>query len=137
MGSSGINFQRYTVYLILEPIKNSDEDQNPNIDSDIMRLWGEFFTELAKQWINHFRSRWEERYGGVQDVPSIGLKHCDNGQYGEIRIDETHFEEIENWSKSLRRDLVAETNKRTLESLAEREILKKQVGGINSRCFSN
>ena len=49
VGSDGINFQHYTVYLILEPIKDSDEDQAPNIDSDIREIWSEFFRELAEK----------------------------------------------------------------------------------------
>ena len=109
VGSNGINFQRYTVYLILEPIKDSDEDQDPNIDSDIMRLWSESFTELAEKWIDRFETRWQEMYRGMQDVPLIGLEYCDNGDYGEIRIDETHFEEVEKWSESLRTCLKKKT----------------------------
>ena len=76
-------------------------------------------------------------YRGMQDVPAIGLEYCDNGEYGEIRIDETHFEEVEHLSESLRIELVAEVNRRTLNNLAEREALKEQVREINSRCFSN
>ena len=137
VGSDGINFQHYTVYLILEPIKDSDEDQAPNIDSDIREIWSEFFRELAEKWIERFETRWQEMYRGMQDVPAIGLEYCDNGEYGEIRIDETHFEEVEHLSESLRIELVAEVNRRTLNNLAEREALKEQVREINSRCFSN
>ena len=137
VGSDGINPQRYTVYLILEPLKDSDEDQIPNIDSNIRRLWGEDFAELAEKWIDRFETRWQEMYQGMPDVPSIGLEYCDNGDYGEIRIDETHFEEVEHLSESLRIELVAEVNKRTLNNLADREALKDKVREINSRCFSN
>ena len=132
VGSSSIKFQRYIVYLILEPKKDSDEDQAPNIDSEIRRLWGEFFTELAEKWIDRFEAGWQ----GMDDIPEIGLEYCENGKNGEIRIDDTHFKEVEQWSESFRLELVAETNKRTLESLAPRESLKEQVREINSRCFS-
>ena len=93
---------------------------------------GEFFTELAEKWIDRFEAGWQ----GMDDIPEIGLEYCENGKNGEIRIDDTHFKEVEQWSESFRLELVAETNKRTLESLAPRESLKEQVREINSRCFS-
>lgn len=136
VGSSDINFRRYSVYLILEPIRDSGEDQIPSIDSNIRQIWGDFFTDLAEKWTNRFRSNWQEWRKG-QDIPSVSLKYCDNGDYGKICMEETHFDEVEQWSDSLKRELVAETNIRTLKYLDERETLKEKAREINSRCFSN
>ena len=127
---------RYTVYLLLEPIRDSNENQNLNIDSNIKSLWGEFFTELAEKWIDHFKRNWQEGTH-AEDMPSIQLKYCDNGDYGEIRMDETYFEEVGRWSRSLKYDLVAVANEQTLENLAERKSLKAEVRDINSRSFSD
>lgn len=129
-------YDRYTVYLVLEPIRDPDENQDLNIDSNIKTLWGEFFTKLAEKWIDRFKRDWDE-WPQAEDMPLIQLKYCDNGDYGEIHIEETYFEEVETWNRSLKNDLVAVANEQTLENLAERESLKEEVRSINSRCFSD
>ncbi len=139
VGSHGVNFQHYTVYLILEPIKDSEEDQAIEVGSDIRRIWGECFTNLAEKRIDGLRVKWQERCPRMPGILSMRLEYCDNGDYGEIRIVETHFEEVEDISE-ISRELIAETNRRTLENLDnpdERGAHNKTVWEMTSRRFSH
>ena len=135
VSSQTVDFRRYTVYLILEPVAGSDDAAPASIDSGVREIWGQFFNEVRFEWLKAYEDWWKDAYPEMP-LPDISLEYCDNGNCGEICVQQTHLDEIEEWHQNLRHQLVAETNKRTLTNFAEREALRDKVKDINSRCFS-
>ena len=120
---------RFTVYILLEPIRKSDDDPLPNIDSEIRRIWKRFFNEGSKALVRYHQEEQQRQTPGIPDLPSIGLTYYDDGNCGEIRITNTYIGEVEelisepNQSNTLRnlKSLVEWVNKKTLGEL-ERNI---------------
>ena len=120
---------RFTVHILLEPIRKSDDDPLPNIDSEIRRIWKRFFNEGSKALVRYHKEEQQRQTPGIPDLPSIGLTYYDDGNCGEIRITNTYIGEVEelisepNQFDTLRnlKSLVGWVNKNTLEEL-ERNI---------------
>jgi hypothetical protein len=116
------NAFRYPVYVLLEPIRNSDDDPLPKICSKIRRIWREEFNREAEQLVREHEKEHPCRH---PDLPSIRLTYYDDGDCGEIRIYNTYLEEVKelisepsrfNEIRKLR-PLVEWVNKKTLRKL--------------------
>ena len=117
---------RYTVYILLEPIRYSDDNPLPNIDSEIRRIWKQFLNEGSRQLVRYHQENKQRREPENPDLPTIRLNYYDDGVYGEIRVGNTHLEEVEelmneprNSEESVRKlkPLVEWINQKTLREL--------------------
>ena len=121
------NAFRYTVYVSLEPIRNSDDDPPPNIDSDIRRIWEKFFDEESRaleRYHQEYLHKWHPD-NDLDEIRRIGLTYYNDGDCGEIHIANSYLEEVkELMGKSTPDDqlrklkpLVAVVNQKTLKEL--------------------
>ena len=119
------DYPRHTVFILLEPITNSDNDLPFNIDSDIRRIWERFFNEGSKQMVHYHQEEKQRWNPDDTDLPSIGLTYYDDGNCGEICITNTHIREVE--------ELISEPNQfntfRNLKSFVE-WVNKKSLGEL-------
>ena len=109
-------YPRYTVFILLEPIRNSDDDPLPNIDSEIRRIWKQFFNEGSRRLVHYHQENQQRRNPDDPDLPSIGLTYYEVGDCGEIRIVNTHLQEVEELIEEPRDN---EERLRKLKSLVE------------------
>ena len=128
-GDEIVEHLRYTVYILLEPIRYTDDNPLPNVDSKIRQIWKGFFNEGSRQLVNYHQEEEQRRNPGDPDLPLIRVTYYGNGDCGEIRIYNTHLQEVE--------ELMSEPNRfnnmRKLKPLVEwvnQKTLRELEGNI-------
>ena len=127
-GQEVVEQPRYTVYILLEPIRSSDDSLLPNIDSETKGIWGRDFNRLmANSFIHWYNEHWKGWHPDEGDEPpSIRLIYRDNDDCGEICAYKTYCEEVKEW---LSRSRGSEDELRKLEGyvkMANQNTLRKQ-----------
>ena len=116
---------RYPVHVLLEPIRNSDDDPPPNIDSDIRRIWGSFFSKGKESLEREHKAEKKKWSPSISYLRFIRLEYHDGGDCGEIHIANSYLEEVkeligkstpDNQLRKLK-PLVAWVNQKTLREL--------------------
>lgn len=89
-----VEFPRHKVFILLEPVRNSDDTSSFNIDSDIMEIWLRHFNNGAGQLEYYHLKEVQQRTPG-NPVKSIDVIGYSLGNNVRICVTNTHVKEVE------------------------------------------
>ena len=125
-----VEYPPYTVFILLESIRGSDDDPLPEIDSEIRRIWKKFFDEGSRsleRYHQEYLHQWQPD-NALDEIRQIRLTYYDDGDCGQIRIVKTHLKEVEDLMNEPSgpeghfrklKPLLEWVNKKTLEELEQ------------------
>ena len=130
----GDDSRSYTVYILLEPIREEEHDWNvpPNIDSELQKFWGDYFNRCSPNWINEY------------SLPFSQIEYRENDDCGELKIYETSLSKIRQMEideigsgeqSGVLEKLVNKINDAMRGELDRRRSFKVETGNININHF--